>query len=46
MQEVYYLERHKIAGEVLIADNGSSDGSQEIATNSGARVVTILERGL
>ncbi len=41
-----YLERHKIAGEVLIADNGSSDGSQEIATNSGARVVTILERGL
>ncbi|NCR06436.1 MAG: glycosyl transferase [Microcystis aeruginosa LG13-03] len=41
-----YLERHKIAGEVLIADNGSSDGSQEIATNSGARVVPIPERGL
>jgi glycosyltransferase involved in cell wall biosynthesis len=40
-----YLERHKIAGEVLIADNGSSDGSREIATNSGVRVVTILERG-
>ncbi|TRU31235.1 MAG: glycosyltransferase family 2 protein [Microcystis aeruginosa Ma_MB_F_20061100_S20] len=40
-----YLEQHKIAGEVLIADNGSSDGSQEIATNSGARVVPILERG-
>ena len=40
-----YLERHKIAGEVLIADNGSSDGSQEIATNSGARVVPIPERG-
>jgi len=35
----------KIAGEVLIADNGSSDGSQEIATNSGARVVPIPERG-
>jgi glycosyltransferase involved in cell wall biosynthesis len=41
-----YLEQHKIAGEVLIADNGSSDGSQEIATNSGARVVPIPERGL
>ena len=27
-----YLERQQIAGEVLIADNGSSDGSQEIAT--------------
>ena len=40
-----YLERHKIAGEVLIAENGSSDGSQEIATNSGARVVPIPERG-
>jgi glycosyltransferase involved in cell wall biosynthesis len=40
-----YLERHKIAGEVLIADNGSSDGSREIATNSGARVVPIPERG-
>ncbi|MFM7713778.1 MAG: glycosyltransferase family 2 protein, partial [Microcystis sp.] len=40
-----YLEQHKIAGEVLIADNGSSDGSQEITTNSGARVVPIPERG-
>ena len=39
-----YLERQQIAGEVLIADNGSSDGSQEIATNSGARVVPIPER--
>jgi glycosyltransferase involved in cell wall biosynthesis len=41
-----YLERQQIAGEVLIADNGSSDGSQEIATNSGARVVPIPERGV
>ncbi|NCS25114.1 MAG: glycosyltransferase family 2 protein [Microcystis aeruginosa BS13-02] len=40
-----YLEQQQIAGEVLIADNGSSDGSQEIATNSGARVVPIPERG-
>jgi glycosyltransferase involved in cell wall biosynthesis len=40
-----YLEQHEIVGEVLIADNGSNDGSQEIATNSGARVVPIPERG-
>ena len=41
-----YLERQKIAVEVLIADNDSSDGSQEIATNSGVWVVPIPERGL
>ncbi len=39
------LEAHGIAGEILIADNGSSDGSQEIATRLGARVVPVEERG-
>lgn len=34
-----------IAAEVLIADNGSTDGSQEIATALGARVVRIGQRG-
>lgn len=34
-----------IKGEVVIADNGSSDGSQEIAKKANARVVTILEKG-
>ncbi|PLX43548.1 MAG: dolichol-P-glucose synthetase [Deltaproteobacteria bacterium] len=34
-----------IDGEVLIADNGSTDGSQEIAVNCGARVVPVTERG-
>ncbi len=34
-----------IAGEVLIADNGSDDGSQAIATAEGARVVPIPRRG-
>ncbi len=33
------------AGEVIVADNGSSDGSQEIATRLGARVVSVSARG-
>lgn len=40
-----YLERSGIAGEVLIADNGSTDGSQQIATSLGARVVDVPEKG-
>ncbi|MEJ7592117.1 MAG: glycosyltransferase family 2 protein [Planctomycetaceae bacterium] len=35
----------EICGEVLIADNGSTDGSQEIARRSGARVVDVNEKG-
>jgi glycosyltransferase involved in cell wall biosynthesis len=34
-----------IAGEVLIADNGSTDGSQDIAVRMGARLVNIETRG-
>jgi glycosyltransferase involved in cell wall biosynthesis len=40
-----FLERAGIAGEVLIADNGSTDGSQALASACGARVVAISERG-
>lgn len=40
-----YLHRAGIAGEVLVADNGSSDGSQETATRLGARVVPVAEKG-
>ena len=40
-----YLTRAGIAGEVVIADNGSTDGSQAIAEGLGARVVPISERG-
>lgn len=35
----------EIDGEVVIADNGSTDGSQEIARSLGARVVDVPERG-
>lgn len=34
-----------IDGEVIIADNGSTDGSQKIATDLGARVVHVTEKG-
>jgi glycosyltransferase involved in cell wall biosynthesis len=40
-----YLERSGVAGEVLIADNGSTDGSIEIAERAGARVVRESRKG-
>jgi glycosyltransferase involved in cell wall biosynthesis len=40
-----YLSRSYIHGEILIADNGSTDGSRGLAQRLGARVVSISERG-
>ncbi len=40
-----FLREQAIAGEVLVADNGSEDGSQERAARLGARVVGVVERG-
>jgi glycosyltransferase involved in cell wall biosynthesis len=40
-----YLQKRGIVGEVLIADNGSTDGSQRLAEAAGARVVRIKDRG-
>ena len=40
-----FLARTGIVGEVLIADNGSTDGSQAMAEALGARVVPVFERG-
>ena len=34
-----------IAGEVIVADNGSTDGSAELAESEGARVVRVSEKG-
>lgn len=39
------LRQHGIAGEIVIADNGSTDGSQQIAEQAGARVVHVAEKG-
>ena len=40
-----YLTSRGIAGEVLVADNLSTDGSADIALSHGARVVSVTERG-
>jgi glycosyltransferase involved in cell wall biosynthesis len=37
--------RHCINGEIVVGDNGSTDGSQAIARSLGARVVDVNERG-
>ena len=39
------LADHCIAGEVVVADNGSTDGSREIAARMGARVISVPEKG-
>lgn len=40
-----YLNDNNISGEVVIGDNGSTDGSQEIARSCGARIVDIPRKG-
>ena len=39
------IQRSGVRGEILIADNGSTDGSQAIAEKAGARVVPVKEKG-
>jgi glycosyltransferase involved in cell wall biosynthesis len=39
------LRQAGVSGEVIVADNGSTDGSVEIAQAQGARVVNIAENG-
>ena len=40
-----FLRQHDVAGEVVVGDNGSTDGSTEIARRAGARVVPVVVRG-
>lgn len=43
IQETF--REHNISGEIIVADNGSKDGSQSIAEHLGARVVHVSSRG-
>lgn len=40
-----YLRSRSLDGEILVADNGSSDGSPDVARRAGARVVHVPQRG-
>src|SRR5215213_1985872 len=39
------MAEHGVDGEIVIADNGSTDGSQDIAASLAARVVHVAEKG-
>ena len=39
------MEEHGIRGEVILADNGSTDGSIDLAVQEGARVEHVAQRG-
>lgn len=40
-----FLAHSGVTGEIIVADNGSHDGSPELATRLGARVVHVAEKG-
>lgn len=40
-----FFKKNNISGEVVIADNGSTDGSQAIALKNNARVIDVKEKG-
>lgn len=40
-----FLADNHVDGEILVADNGSTDGSQEIAVREGARLLAVKEKG-
>ena len=42
---IQFFFESQIKGEIVVADNGSTDGSQEIASRMGARIVSIEAKG-
>ena len=42
---VRFIEQNGIDGEVVVADNGSTDGSRQLAADAGARVVPVRDKG-
>ena len=45
IQALQALNENDVLGEVLVADNGSTDNSREIATRAGARIVEVSDKG-
>jgi len=41
----YFIAKNNINGEIVIGDNGSNDGSQQIALNARVRVINVPEKG-
>ena len=39
------IDANRLSAEIVVADNGSSDGSQDLARRCGARVVEVTEKG-
>ena len=39
------IEKHRLEAEIIVADNGSTDGSQMVAKELGARVVDVARKG-
>jgi len=44
-QAAAYLRTSQISGEIILADNGSTDGSADVAQERGARVMNVDEKG-
>jgi glycosyltransferase involved in cell wall biosynthesis len=42
---VLALERLGVSGEVIVADNGSRDGSPDVARQAGALVIAVADKG-
>jgi glycosyltransferase involved in cell wall biosynthesis len=40
-----WMKEAGVKGEIIVADNGSHDGSQDLAVAAGARVVAVAEKG-
>ncbi|MGE9761333.1 glycosyltransferase family 2 protein [Pseudomonas sp. PDM20] len=45
LKAISFLRVADVQGEVLVADNGSTDGSQALAEKAGARVISVRSRG-